>query len=290
MTTPLNATINQNGDRVYTVGTDGDRQYISVTSVLNALPKQQWLIPWASRLAAERALDFQQQPYHEWRGILEPYGLLDGKTEDESIVNYIKSASREYTKDAGGLGDEVHTLVEHALKLPKEDIMSQLQSLAVQLGLTFDDQGKCEALRRVEHFAAWYTTSPYRVIAQEFTVFNDTVGYAGSCDLALEHEKTGEWFYTDVKSGALREDASMQLIAYVKGEYVYDAENNERKQMPRGSGKFGGAMVIQTMKTKCKIAIVNEENYEELWKTFRYLLEMKYGFLAMKQKDVFTIL
>lgn len=247
MTNPLRATTDLvSGDRLY-IGSNTQETFLSVTTILGAIPKQFYLVPWAAKLVAENALGL----LHE--GVT-PLGM-----EPDEIVAKLKDCWKEDRDTAGMLGDECHTAAEEMLSksLGKPDIaQAVLESLAETLS--------ADAYKRLGFLVQFLRDNEVHIKAVEFTIFNEEQGYAGTCDFAaVINGKPG---YIDIKTGrAVHPDAALQMAAYARGEYIMD-DSPDKKDMP-----FAGipvdalhGWVLHLQKTKCRLieADISDEVFD----------------------------
>jgi hypothetical protein len=191
VTSPFQAITTESGRYYPRLG----KQYISVTTALNGLPKDA-LPQWAANVAADKALE------------LHDCGALDFKNEGyrRAVRNDIRYAHKEEKEAAARLGDAVHQCCEDIVK-----------------------HGDCDAptdkkvANRVKQFWKWTQAHTIEPLYVEATVYNDTHLYAGSCDLMASVDgiptiidyKTSKGVYGSV---------ALQLSAYMNGEYILTDE------------------------------------------------------------------
>ena len=186
MTSPVQATTTSSG-RYYEQ--DG-RKYVSVTTVLNALPKDA-LIQWAANMAADKAIELYGAAPERWEA-------KEAKLRDE-----IRYAHRQKKESAADLGTATHELAERNLRGEVIDLKSLDKELA----------------KRYKHFLTFRQLYDIQPLHVEATVYNDTYGYAGSCDLmALVN---GVPTIVDLKtSKGVYGTVALQLSAYKHAEYI----------------------------------------------------------------------
>lgn len=269
MTTPFLATTDINtGDRVYMLG---ERKFIGVTSILSMLPKQRWLIPWAAKCTAERAVDYIH-------GVIEhPEDVsLD---DTAAIKKWLALARLDELNEARDYGDKVHTLLEEVLEMNKP--LRYLDLLWFNLSDEEQEEQK-PYFQRAVHFISWLDQQEdAEVLQNEATVFNEELGYAGTCDLVLR--MGDEIWYCDFKTGrGLHFDVALQLMAYRNGNLIYESQDIDGTiltapmphETPARKGKYKVRNVaVHLMKTKVKF--VETQHNEKLWEIFKSLLTIK---------------
>ena len=188
MTSPLRA-IQTDAGRYY----PHDRRDLpSVTTVLGTLGKGDGIVQWAANLAADLAIKI-------------------GRTSP--IYPHDRDAMRFSWRDArdsaAALGDAVHG---HA-----EWLMAHQGEFVVDDYLKAIDDKKVR--NRVKQFIKWLDTYEVVPIYIEATVYNLTVGYAGSCDLMALVD--GIPTLVDYKtSKSIRGSVALQCVAYARGEFI----------------------------------------------------------------------
>lgn len=178
-------------ERANTMFRGGSRFYVNqltreklpgVTSVLNMLPKP-FLGPWQAKLTAEYAVERMAELF--------PIALKD----PAAAVELIKGAPRRYTKERADVGTFAHEMFE---KMAKGEKLRNVPSDMALYRTAFD-----EFLNRFQP----------TFVDQEFTVWDSTVGYAGSADAVMIVE--GEQIVVDYKtSKSIHEETALQLAAY----------------------------------------------------------------------------
>lgn len=180
-------------DRIGTVYIGGARHYVhpetgekapGVTSILSNLPKP-FLVPWASKLAAEYAVD-------------NAAAVMDIASRDrQAAIDLVKGASKRSTSGSAGVGVEVHDYLEAKLlgqKLPALGAVAQ----------TF-----------VPAICDWFDIWQPEPVMTEISVWGmcDAGPYAGSFDGIVKI--AGETVLLDWKTGkSVHEDVAIQLACY----------------------------------------------------------------------------
>lgn len=261
MTQPVRATTDPDtGDRYYApLNPLTQRPYISVTSALSAMPKQKYLMPWVGKVVAETAVEFMRD-LDEYPGInngvvnpLEAYYDEDdvmGEPDWELLAKDLGDAWK-WERDAGGdLGTLVHEAAEAILRLSKG-----------QYGFARDmlDGGVYEpaVAHRLEGLVDFLRDNDVRVVAVEFTLYNDWYNYAGSCDLAAI--VNGVPYYIDIKTNkTITPDIALQIAAYAHGEYAVNS-GGEPQTMPLSRPAKGA--ILHLTANHCKLIEVRVDSY-----------------------------
>lgn len=221
MTSPIQSFQNQSGERLYT-GLDRAGRYESVTTILKALPKPN-LVAWAGREAAGVAVELMRDLLDD-EDPLVPWISGDGDYPEnvdwESLEDDIAKA-HELSRDAGSdLGSFVHDVAEGLLRTSRGNARifdAMLQDKA--------DELPEEVMLRLSGLRDFLRDNELVVINNEFTLYNDTIGYAGQCDLAA-WVRLPSWsrprpFFLDLKTNkSVFNDIALQIAAYAHGEYV----------------------------------------------------------------------
>lgn len=270
MTSPVRAFHNEETDeRFYTaVNPLAQEPRVSVTSVLHtALPKQKYLMPWAALVVAETAVEFMQDVL-EHRYDIE---LDEDELDWDAIAADLKNAWKWERDEAGDIGDQVHDACESIMRSSKgnPDIAQ-----AIIEGGVYDDA----VVHRLEHLLTWLRADKVRTVATEFTIYNDTFEYAGSCDLAAY--VNSQPYYLDFKSGRVNPDAALQLVAYKNGEYIVDAQG-EVHPMPFAVGAKTGVVTLKP--GHC--ALIETEGGAHMFGTFIKLLELRKDWFGSIEKE-----
>lgn len=153
-----------------------------VTSILGMLPKG-FLGPWNAKLAAEWA-------------VANVHIVADlAKRDPKSAEELIKGAARRYTQSRADIGTAAHGMFE---------AMAAGQEL---------DHVPAEMEPYYRHFSEFLATWQPEVIDQEFTVWDEEIGYAGSADAAVVIE--GTRLVLDYKTSKdVHPETGLQLAAY----------------------------------------------------------------------------
>jgi len=217
--------------RVY-VWPPGDRnaqRYLSVTSALQATPKDA-LIRWAAKSVAEIAVN--------------SYELL-GKIADndkEKAIAWLKGAPWAERNKAGLAGTTLHEIVEWWLSDEPQYADSLIRTLSPE------NQRKAAQLR------AFFDQVPLDIVDVEAVVYNENIGYAGTIDLIatittpniLQRFGSAKplTLILDVKSGkGIYPETALQLTAYRHATHILNLQTGERDEM---TATDGGAVIHVT--------------------------------------------
>jgi hypothetical protein len=260
MTTPVRAETNlQTGERFYP-RPDGSGASISVTSVMNVLPKQMYLVPWAAKTVAEVAVEIMQdlmegtKPEQAYLDAF--YDAEEGDYDWDVLAETLKTMPLLERDDAGSLGDIVHDVANQILRLSNG-------SYEIAKAL-YDDMLASHELEppvadRIEYLLHFLKDNMVVVINDEFTVYNDKYSYAGTCDLAAY--VNGQPYIIDIKTNKmLSNEIAMQIAAYAHGEYIVE-DDGTRSIMPFKSDdsltKEVKGAILHLQPTQCKLREVD---------------------------------
>lgn len=204
MTTPKINTINRGGSRFY-VHPETGAKVPGVTSILNMLPKQDFLGPWQAKEVAEYAVD----------ALPEIVGLAL-RRDKAGAVDWLKGQPRRKTKEAQDRGTDAHTLFEQMAQGNRPTrVHPDLQPF-------------------VDAFSEWLDEFQPEFVLMEETVWSETNDYAGSFDAFAIIRGERVWIdYKTTKS--LHEEVGLQLAAYRHAEYIIRPDGS-RVPMPEADG------------------------------------------------------
>lgn len=221
MTSPKLATQTDSG-RMYSRKVGGEAIVPSITTVIGM--DNMDLSGWAGYMAA--------------KSLSEDHRLaqaLGDAQQLRSLVRDSASAAEAYRDQAAARGDRVHNYAE----------ARALQALGQEHDLA-EARAALEAnneLAYAQHFETWWTDYNVEPLAAEVTVWNDSVGYAGTIDLVAKIG--GRACIVDYKTKTSDRDGVvkrpddkviMQLAAACKAEeQVVDAESGEWKPWEFGT-------------------------------------------------------
>lgn len=154
----------------------------SVTTILGAAIAKPGLIRWASKVAAEAAVD----------------ALLDGFADRDVAVAEGTKAPELYRDNAAGLGTKAHGLVE--AHYAKEEVVKEdgedgavIYDCYLRAVRAIDERWDVEV-------SEWAGVS--------------RLGYGGTLDLLVIDRETGKRLLVDLKTGSYHPEAIAQLAAY----------------------------------------------------------------------------
>lgn len=231
-------TMFKSGSRWYVHPESGEKQP-GVTSVIGVLNKP-FLVGWAARVAAEFVCDNV--------GSVMPLAMTDRR----AAVELIAGASKRYTAKRGEVGTAAHAIFERLAKGQKVDkVHPELQ--------TYLDSFR-------EFLDKWQPEFLYN----EATIWNSTVGYAGSLDTIMKIN--GEIICCDYKTSAsVYPEVGLQLSAYRHAEQFLEGGT-----LPEITG---GACLHVTPDGWKLVPVRCDESVFEIFKSlrsaFRWDAEMK---------------
>ncbi|GAA0660264.1 hypothetical protein GCM10010193_09000 [Kitasatospora atroaurantiaca] len=210
-------TIQRGGSRFYI---DPDRPEIKlpgVTSVIGMLPKP-FLAFWSAKLTAELAVDSL------------PFVAQMAERDRQGAVDYLKGASRRYTKIRADLGSKAHDLFERLIR-------------GESVGRVHPDLEPYRALF-VDFLAA---VNPELVRAED-CAWSDSYGYAGSFDAILRIWVDADRKPTPDRSGVplllmvdwktsadTYPDVALQMAAYANADRIISPDGTS-EPMPELDG------------------------------------------------------
>lgn len=215
-----------------------------VTTLLRGIPKD-WLGNWAAKTVAEFAVDHRDA----W---------VDLPRTD--AVKLLKGSPWSRRDDAGDRGTAIHNALEaFARKSPLPEMN--------------DDERAC-----AEAAMSFLRERGSRILGAEITVYNLTLGYAGTFDLWDLLDGTS-WILDYKSSSGVYAEHAVQQVAYKRAEYaVVQAEGEDDKW----SGKLipwkdviDRVGVVHVEPGKATLYPVLPEVEDRLWRVFRAAAFMK---------------
>ncbi|MFF2406706.1 hypothetical protein [Streptomyces sp. NPDC058092] len=201
-------TIMRSGSRFY-VDPETAIKVPGVTSVVGMLPKP-FLTFWAAKMTAELAVDSID------------FVSRMAEQDRDGAVDYLKGASRRYTKVRADVGSEAHDLFERMIR------GERVAFVAPDL----------EPYRK--HFAEFLEAVNPELVRAEDVAWSDAHEYAGSFDAILrvwldedgkptpDRSGTPHLLIVDWKtSKSTYPDVALQMSAYAHADRIIDAEGNE---------------------------------------------------------------
>jgi hypothetical protein len=238
VTNPIRAYLDKSGDRLY-VGLDKRKRNKSVTTFMKVLPKP-WLGPWIAKsvagLAAEVLIDAEDTGFWgDWNApqlndgtaILANYCDEETSEFDYELLAEDLAHAADWTRDdAGEVGDLVHELIEKCLVVSGGNPRVFYEAW-------FDEASNWDPDIFYRAGLVWQFLSNHdvEVLAVEPTIFNDTLGYAGSADFIANID--GVCCCVDIKTSRTWSDSfAIQVSAYAKGEYYLSDKDDTRREIP----------------------------------------------------------
>lgn len=254
MTNPKRAYLDKNGDRIY-IGRNPKKKSRSVTTFLKTFPKP-WLAPWAAKVTAEAATSVMEDVFYESLSGGDLSRILgnyidddDGNLEfdSDSFCKDLKLLHEAERDTAGDFGDDVHDCVEGLLLASKGNHVVYSKLLA-----ELDGKYSNDVLYRASLVADFLKNHSIRIIEMEPTIYNDTLGYAGSADFFGYID--GVLCVVDIKTSRNWSDSfAPQVAAYASGEYYLTDNSDEANPMPHV--ERGAVLWIEP--TRCRLIEVD---------------------------------
>lgn len=220
MTTPMLATATDHG-RMYARKVGGELLVPSITTVISQQANN--LSGWHGYMAAKAALEDQRA-----------YRAYNSAGMRFAIIRDAAAASERYRDDAAARGDRVHNYAEQvalrAMGQPHE-VEGYRENLIAHGEQAYADR-----------FDEWWELYQPKPLATEVTIWNETVGYAGTLDLVAEI--AGRTCIIDYKTKGtdrkgrvkpLDDKVVMQLVAGLKAEEaLVDADTGDWQAWTHG--------------------------------------------------------
>lgn len=215
-----------------------------VTTLLRGIPKD-WLGNWAAKTVAEFAYDNRDA----WWTL--------SRTD---AVKLLKGSPWSKRDDAGDRGAAIHNALEAFAR------KSELPDMT-------EDEAACAraAIRFLRERSS-------RILGAEITVYNLTMGYAGTFDLWDLLDSTS-WILDYKSSSGVYAEHAVQQVAYKRAEFaIVQAEGSDEKW----SGKvipwkdvIDRVGIVHVEPDKATLYPIREDVEERLWKVFRAAAFMK---------------
>lgn len=187
MTKPILA-VQTNEGRMYVHPLTGEAVYSVTTIIEQGIPKK--LDDWAGKQAAKYAV----QNWHE----------LTLKPEIERL-RLIAQAHERVRKEAADKGDTVHNSAEAKVKGEPDD----------------NSPGH---MKQLDNF---FIVSQLTPLYTEVSVWNRTIGYAGTADLVAQDQQ-GRYILIDYKTGrGIWPEMAVQLEALARAEFIIEPSGEE---------------------------------------------------------------
>jgi RecB family exonuclease len=212
ISSPPNARIGASGLRTYTWQ---GRELPSVTSVQKMAGLPHGLHQWAVSQVVDRAVTEIDKLTEMLNRERKPREKVLESNRIAEASRWLRSAGTEGRDMAAAVGSAVHDAA--ATGITPDTIPDVLDTLKDGKPVTVDG---ASVRKRLEQFHDWLRVSGAEVLAQEFQVFNLTVGYGGQADLLVRFP-SGRIALVDLKTGkSVYADHVVQLRAYREAEFV----------------------------------------------------------------------
>ena len=219
----------------------------SVTSILSKHLPKFGLLPWAVKLVAEEAVS----------GIRDSSLVYRVSNDPDEALKYLKSIPDTKRDKAADLGSAIHEMLEVAD--------------GSEYGADIPSNTPTEIVPFLQQFQAFLREFRPVYIAQECTVFNRELGYAGTLD-AIIQDKNGRRLLIDYKTGNnVYPEVALQLAAYRYAEFIGQDGGVELPMIP-----VEGAAVLHLRPTKYKYTPVDAG--PEVFDAFRKVVAVRSWF------------
>lgn len=213
MTTPRQARARKGSDSPRTYAwpplPPHEFEVISVTSALGAGMAKPFLIGWAAKVTAERAIDDH-----------DIIGAMLAKGQERAALDHVKGARWADSGTKADRGTIVHSALEAYLagkEVEREAVESALNEKRVPRAMWGS------AFKMIDGLMEFLADEEPEVYWSEATVYSRTHGYAGTADLIGRMRVGGSLVpvVLDVKtSKAIYDETAAQLCAYARADFV----------------------------------------------------------------------
>jgi hypothetical protein len=212
ISSPANARTDADGLRYYTWQ---GQQYPSVTTVQRMAGIPHRLHTWALSQVVARAVNEVDTLNAMLTRERKPRERVLEANRVSEASRWLRVAATEERDRAAAVGSAVHDAV--ATGQAPGDIPDVLDTLKDGRPVTVDGAA---VRNRLVQFRGWLDATGAEVLAQEFQVFNLTVGYGGSGDLIVGFP-SGRVALIDLKTGSsVFSEHAIQLRAYREAEFA----------------------------------------------------------------------
>lgn len=177
-----------------------------------------------------------------------------GKLDEKARIDLVRGAPNRTTDAASDAGTIVHRAIEDHIKTKQRMSLDEWDRLP--------KNGK----QMMQQFYALEKKYQPRWVDAEFTVWNDTVGYAGTADWSAVFS-SGVLCLGDTKTGKnVWPDVAMQLSAIAHAETIVTPDGDERP-VP----KFEKFAVLHVRPRFAELVPINAAKIEAAWESFKAL-------------------
>lgn len=214
----------------------------SVTTISGLIDKSSFLVPWSAKLAAEY--------------VVENLDTLTSIPDPDAVVETIKVGAEKKRSAGRDLGSLAHNTIE-----------------ALCRGQQIDVPEECQ--HHVSSWLEWVGRYVDHFVLIEETVWNHTVGYAGTLDV-LAKFKDGRNILVDYKTGKdVHADAALQLNALAKAECLITTDGE--MPMPQIDGAGVLHLPAPVLTPTGRVSVRGKWSFREVrlrdieWQTFQAL-------------------
>lgn len=245
MTTPRQARARKGSDSPRTYAwpplPPHEFEVISVTSALGAGMAKPYLVGWAAKVTAERAIDDH-----------EIIGAMLAKGQERAAIDHVKGARWGDSGTKADRGTIVHSALEAYLagkEIDTEVVEAALLEKRVPRAMWKSAFGMINGLME------FLADEEPEVYWSEATVYSRTHGYAGTADLFCRMRVGGALMpvVLDVKSSkAIYDETAAQLCAYARADFVGLDDGTEAPILPapasiEEAGAINHGVVVRPM-------------------------------------------
>lgn len=280
MTLPALSRRKENPGRVY-VRPSTQREVKSVTNITGRKDKSGPLVGWAVKHSGNKGAELLgelaalvastepddlrmlqalvKQKYGTKKALYEAARTIKGaRFDDRATASF----------SASNAGTLVHDVIEHHVHTGKPRFSySSLKQIIEPAGIT-----EAEALSEIMPWFVQYLAFERRFkpewLLLEATVWNDTLGYAGTLD-GVMRLPNGRVYLVDFKTGnGVYSEYGMQLEALARGEFIIDPETGEETPMIPVDA-------LAILHIRPEFAELHEvRRHEKVWKAFLGLIDV----------------
>jgi hypothetical protein len=207
-------------------------EVISVTSAIGGGMPKPFLVGWAAKVTAEKAIDDH-----------DIIAAMLAKGQERDAINHVKGARWGDAGTKADRGTIVHGALEAYLAgkpATPENIEAQLREARVPLAMWKSTAGMIAAVME------FLVDEEPEVYWSESTVYSRAHGYAGTADLLCRMRVGGTLknVVLDVKtSKSIYDEVALQLCAYARADFVGQDDGTEAPLSPNGEPFEHGVVV-----------------------------------------------
>lgn len=219
-------------------------EVISVTSAIGGGMPKPYLVGWAAKVTAQKAIDDH-----------DIIAAMLAKGDERGAIEHVKRARFQDSGTKADRGTIVHGALEAYLAgkpLGKETVEAQLKEARVPVAMWRSTAAMINGLMEF-----LYDEEP-EVYWSESTVYSRQHGYAGTADLICRMRVGGSMVpvIADVKtSKSIYDETALQLCAYSRADFVGLDDGTEAPLTPDGEPIQYGVVVRPTASGKYEKAV-----------------------------------